>query len=110
MVSPISFGPAGLASAKPSSLSHGQNPVALLLTCWDSRIVPSLLLGTDPGDIFEVRTVGNIIAPAAAQETISVGDESEAAAIESALLALHVRHIIVMGHSACGARKALLTG
>jgi carbonic anhydrase len=91
-------------------LAHGQDPVALLLTCSDSRIVPSLLLGTDPGDIFEVRTVGNIIAPAAPEGTISVGDESEAAAIEYALLALHVRHIIVMGHSACGAMKAVLTG
>jgi carbonic anhydrase len=91
-------------------LAHGQEPVALLLACSDSRVVPSLLLGTDPGDIFEVRTVGNIIAPAGAGGAASVGDESEAAALEYAILALDVKHIVVMGHSGCGAMKAVLTG
>ena len=67
-------------------LAKGQNPVALVLACSDSRVVPSLLLGADPGDIFEVRTLGNIIAPAGAGGGASVGDESEAAAIEYALL------------------------
>ena len=91
-------------------LAHGQNPVALLLTCSDSRVVSSLLLGTDPGDLFEVRTVGNLIAPAGAKGMASVGDESEAAAIEYALLALDVKHLVVMGHSGCGAMKAVLKG
>jgi carbonic anhydrase len=91
-------------------LAHGQNPVALLLACSDSRVVPSLLLGTDPGDIFEVRTVGNLIAPAGGQGMASVGDESEAAAIEYALLALDVKHLVVMGHSGCSAMKAVLKG
>lgn len=91
-------------------LAHAQNPVALLLTCSDSRVVSSLLLGTDPGDLFEVRTVGNLIAPASEKGTTSVGDESEAAAIEYALLALDVKHVMVMGHSGCGALKAVLKG
>jgi carbonic anhydrase len=91
-------------------LAHGQNPVALLLACSDSRVVSSLLLGTDPGDLFEVRTVGNLIAPASEKGTTSVGDESEAAAIEYALLALDVKHVVVMGHSGCGAMKAVLKG
>lgn len=91
-------------------LAHGQNPVALLLTCSDSRVVSSLLLGTDPGDLFEVRTVGNLIAPADGEGAGSVGDESEAAAIEYALLALDVKHLVVMGHSGCGAMKAVLAG
>jgi len=91
-------------------LAHGQDPVALLLACSDSRIVSSLLLGTDPGDLFEVRTVGNLIAPAAAAGGASVGDASEVAAIEYALLALEVRHVVVMGHSGCGAMKAVLKG
>lgn len=91
-------------------LAHAQNPVALLLTCSDSRVVSSLLLGTDPGDLFEVRTVGNLIAPAGEKGTTSVGDESEAAAIEYALLALDVKHVMVMGHSGCGALKAVLKG
>jgi len=91
-------------------LAHAQNPGALLLTCSDSRVVSSLLLGTDPGDLFEVRTVGNLIAPASEKGTTSVGDESEAAAIEYALLALDVKHVMVMGHSGCGALKAVLKG
>lgn len=91
-------------------LAHAQNPTALLLTCSDSRVVSSLLLGTDPGDLFEVRTVGNLIAPASEKGTTSVGDESEAAAIEYALLALDVKHVVVMGHSGCGAMKAVLKG
>ena len=91
-------------------LAHGQNPVALLLTCSDSRVVSSLLLGTDPGDLFEVRTVGNLIAPASEKGTASVGDESEAAALEYALLALDVKNLVVMGHSGCGAMKAVLKG
>lgn len=90
-------------------LAHDQHPVALLLACSDSRIVSSLLLGTDPGDLFEIRTVGNLIAPAGAQGETS-GDESQAAAIEYALLALDVRHAIVLGHSGCGAMKAVLRG
>jgi carbonic anhydrase len=89
-------------------LAHDQHPVALLLTCSDSRIVSSLLLGTHPGDLFEVRTVGNLIAPAGAGGGSSTGDASEAAAIEYALLALDVRHIMVLGHSGCGAMKAVL--
>jgi carbonic anhydrase len=91
-------------------LAHGQNPVVLLLTCSDSRVVSSLLLGTDPGDLFEVRTVGNLIAPASEKGTASVGDESEAAALEYALLALDVKNLVVMGHSGCGAMKAVLKG
>lgn len=91
-------------------LAQGQNPIALLLACSDSRVVPSLLLSADPGDIFEVRTVGNIIAPANGEGTTAMGDESEAAAIEYALLALDVRHIVVMGHSSCGAMAKVLSG
>ena len=91
-------------------LAQGQNPIALLLACSDSRVVPSLLLSADPGDIFEVRTVGNIIAPANGDGTTAAGDESEAAAIEYALLALGVKHIVVMGHSSCGAMAKVLSG
>jgi len=90
-------------------LAQGQNPIALLLACSDSRVVPGLLLSADPGDIFEVRTVGNIIAPADAAGENAMGDESEAAAIEYALIALNVRHIVVMGHSSCGAMAKVLS-
>ena len=91
-------------------LAQGQNPLALLLACSDSRVVPGLLLSADPWDIFEVRTVGNIIAPADAAGENAMGDESEAAAIEYALIALNVKHIVVMGHSSCGAIAEVLSG
>jgi carbonic anhydrase len=91
-------------------LAQGQEPVALLVACSDSRIVSSLLLGTEPGDLFEVRTVGNLVAPAGSGGAASAGDRSEAAAIEYALLALEVRHVIVLGHSGCGAMKAVASG
>jgi len=91
-------------------LAQGQEPVALLLACSDSRIVSSLLLGTEPGDLFEVRTVGNLLAPAGNGGEASAGDRSEAAAIEYALLVLKVRHVIVLGHSGCGAMKAVASG
>jgi carbonic anhydrase len=91
-------------------LAQRQEPVALLVACSDSQIVSSLLLGTDPGDLFEVRTVGNLIAPADPGGKASAGYSSEAAAIEYALLALEVRHVIVLGHSGCGAMKAITSG
>jgi carbonic anhydrase len=64
-------------------LAHGQEPVALLVACSDSRIVSSLLLGTDPGDLFEVRTVGNLVAPADPGGKASAGERSSSTAAGS---------------------------
>jgi len=85
------------------SLAEKQKPHTLFITCGDSRIEPSLLTGTKPGQIFVERTPGNIIPPY--DETASVG---VSASIEYAVAELGVKHIIVCGHSACGAMKALL--
>ena len=90
-------------------LALGQNPDALLIACSDSRVVPNLFASTDPGDLFVVRNVGNLIAPAEASG-LSSADESEAAALEFSVLGLHVKDIIVCGHSECGAMQALLQG
>jgi len=89
-------------------LALAQTPDALVITCSDSRVVPDLLVSTDPGDLFTVRNVGNLVPPANA-EGISTGDLSEASAIEYAVLALKVSSIVVCGHSACGAMRAMLT-
>jgi carbonic anhydrase len=86
-------------------LSSGQAPDALLFTCSDSRVVPELLASTDPGDLFVVRNVGNMVPPATIDGS-STGDLSEASAIEFSVLVLDVRDIIVCGHSECGAMKA----
>jgi carbonic anhydrase len=88
-------------------LAHAQSPDALFVTCSDSRVVPDLLASTDPGDLFTMRNVGNLVPPATA-EGVSIGDVSEASAIEYAVLVLKVANIVVCGHSECGAMKAVL--
>ena len=83
-------------------LARGQRPEALFITCSDSRINPNLITQTQPGDIFIVRNVGNIVPPYGAS------NGSEAAAIEFAAAHLSVKHIIVCGHTLCGAMRGLL--
>lgn len=89
------------------TLAKGQSPDCLFLTCADSRVVPNLLTQGEPGALFTVRTVGNFIAPAG-KDGAAIGDVSEAAAVEYALLALGVKEIIICGHSRCGAMQAVL--
>ncbi len=84
-------------------LAEKQVPLALFVTCGDSRIDPSLLTGTEPGEIFVERTPGNIVP--LYDHDVSVG---VSASIEYAVAVLGVKNIIVCGHSACGAMKALL--
>src|SRR3984957_243018 len=90
------------------NLADGQAPDALFITCSDSRVVPDLLASTDPGDLFVMRNVGNLVPPATV-DGASTGDLSEASAIEYAVTILKVRGIVVCGHSECGAMKAALT-
>lgn len=85
-----------------AQLSQGQFPETLLITCSDSRIVPDLLTQTQPGELFVIRNAGNIIPPYGA------ANGGEGATIEFAVGALQVKHIVVMGHSHCGAMKGLL--
>lgn len=102
----------GIAPAlKPllKALEHGQAPELLLFTCSDSRVVPHLITSEEPGEVFVVRSVGNIVAPAGADGK-SVGDVSEASAIEYALEVLGIRDIAVCGHSNCGAIGAVIKG
>lgn len=90
-------------------LAHGQNPELLLITCSDSRVVPHLITSEEPGDVFVVRSVGNLIAPADVTGH-SVGDVSEASAIEYALEVLGIRDLAVCGHSNCGAMATIHKG
>jgi carbonic anhydrase len=84
------------------SLSAQQRPEILLLACSDSRVVPSLFLQAKPGDLFVCRNAGNI-APAHGETSGGVS-----ATIEYAVRVLNVKHIVVCGHSDCGAMKALM--
>ncbi len=84
-------------------VDEGQHPLTLFIGCSDSRLVPYLLTGAGPGELFLVRNVGAFVPP----YDQSQGFHGTAAAIEFAVLNLHVRRIIVCGHSHCGAIRAL---
>ena len=88
-------------------LALGHAPDCLFFACSDSRVVPNLFASTEPGDLFVVRNVGNIVPPCG-PSGYSVADRSEGAAIEFALHVLRVKDIIVCGHSECAAMRALL--
>lgn len=107
----VEFRKHGLPSyrEKFSRLALGQSPDTLFVACSDSRVVPNLFASTDPGDLFVVRNVGNLI-PRCGGDGRSSSDESEAAAIEFALTSLKVTDIVVCGHSDCGAMRALVDG
>jgi carbonic anhydrase len=79
-------------------------PHTLFISCSDARVVPELITGTEPGDLFVIRTAGNLV-PAYSPEADGV-----AASIEYAVAALEVKDIVVCGHSACGAMTALAQG
>ncbi|MDQ0847333.1 MULTISPECIES: carbonic anhydrase [unclassified Streptomyces] len=86
-------------------LAEGQSPQVLFITCSDSRVVPALITGARPGELFELRTAGNIVPPYASEHPTS-----EAATIEYAVQVLGVSDIVVCGHSHCGAVGALVRG
>ena len=83
-------------------LADRQAPDTLFITCADSRVVPDLILQTEPGDLFVCRTAGNIVPPHGQM----AGGVS--ATIEYAVEVLMVGHIVLCGHSDCGAIKAVL--
>lgn len=93
-----------------SQLALGQSPDSLFIACSDSRVVPNLFASTDPGDLFVVRNVGNLVPPCGGDHGMSTADDSESAAIEFAVHSLGVRDVIVCGHSECGAMQAILAG
>ncbi len=84
-------------------VEKGQSPRTLFIGCSDSRVVPSIITGTDPGDIFVDRNVGNIVPPYIHDKQ----GTAVAATIEYAVSHLKVEDIIVCGHTHCGACKAL---
>ncbi|MFI1207651.1 carbonic anhydrase [Streptomyces sp. NPDC020802] len=92
-------------SGEYQKLAEGQYPEALFITCSDSRVIPALITGARPGEIFELRNAGNIVPPHGRP-----GASGEAATIEYALEVLGVQDIIVCGHSHCGAMGALKSG
>ncbi len=83
-------------------LVAGQSPSVLFITCSDSRISPSTLTQSEPGELFILRNAGNLVP------SWGIHNGAEAAAIEYAVDVLEVRDIIICGHTQCGAMTALL--
>lgn len=85
-----------------AQLAKGQSPTVLFITCSDSRVQPELITQAELGELFVIRNAGNIVPPFGAT------NGGEGATIEYALKSLKVDHIIICGHSSCGAMKGLL--
>ncbi len=90
-----------------AQLALGQSPDAMLIACADSRVVVNVFASTDPGDLFVVRNVGNIVPPAP-RDGVEMNHAAVAAAVEFAVGQLKVRDLIICGHSQCGAAQAIL--
>lgn len=83
------------------TLKKGQSPEVLFITCSDSRIDPSMITQTLPGDLFIQRNAGNLVP-------VYGEDYGTSSAVEYAVSALKVKHIVVCGHSSCGAVTGLM--
>ncbi len=88
-----------------AGLADGQSPEVFFITCSDSRIDPSLLTQQPPGELFVARNAGNIVPSA---DTQDLNPDGISAALEFAVNVLGVGHIVVCGHSNCGAMNAAL--
>lgn len=83
---------------------YGQKPEVMVVSCCDSRVDPALIMQCDPGDLFVVRNVANIIPPYEKDEA----HHGTSAALEFGVCFLQVKHLILLGHSQCGGIQALL--
>jgi len=87
-------------------VKNGQHPRMLFIGCSDSRVVPYLLTGAGPGELFVVRNVANLVPPYQPDAAY----HGTSAALEFGVRVLQVRHVIVLGHTLCGGVRALLEG
>lgn len=83
---------------------QGQSPKVMIVACCDARVDPAIITDCDPGDLFVVRNVANLVPPC---ET-GGGYHGTSAALEFAVQRLKVEHVIVMGHARCGGIRALI--
>ncbi len=83
---------------------QGQTPKVLLIGCCDSRVDPAILFDAQPGEMFVLRNVANLIPPYAPDQ----GHHGTSAALEFAVRGLEVEHVVVLGHAQCGGVRALV--
>lgn len=85
---------------------NGQNPRTMVIACADSRVDPGMIFDAEPGEIFTIRNVANIVPPYAPDG----GQHATSAALEFGVRVLKITDLVVMGHAMCGGIHALLTG
>ena len=85
-------------------VERGQHPEVAVIACSDSRVDPAILFQADPGDLFVVRNVANLVPPMEEEGTY----HGTSAALEFAVLGLGVKHLIVLGHAHCGGIKLMM--
>jgi carbonic anhydrase len=83
---------------------HGQKPEIMVVACCDSRVDPAVIMQCDPGELFVVRNVANIVPPYEKDDA----HHGTSAALEFAICSLEVKHLILLGHSQCSGIKALM--
>jgi len=85
-------------------VTRGQHPEVAVIACSDSRVDPAILFQADPGDLFVIRNVANLVPPMEQEGTY----HGTSAALEFAILGLGVKHLMVLGHAHCGGIKAMM--
>ena len=82
----------------------GQSPQIMVIGCCDSRVSPEVIFDARPGELFVVRNIGNLVPP----YTPDGAQRAVSAALEFAVQALKVKHIVVLGHAQCGGIRAFV--
>jgi len=85
-------------------VARGQRPQVCVIACSDSRVDPAILFQSDPGDLFAIRNVANLVPPKEEQGVF----HGTSAAIEFAVLGLGVKHLVVLGHAHCGGVRHMM--
>lgn len=85
-------------------VAKGQRPEVAVIACSDSRVDPAILFQADPGDLFVIRNVANLVPPMELEGTY----HGTSAALEFAILGLNVKHLVVLGHAHCGGIKLMM--
>jgi len=85
-------------------VQNGQKPKALVIACCDSRVDPAIITNCNPGDLFVVRNIANLVPPFSDNNT----HQSTRAALKFGILSLNIKNIIVLGHSHCGGINSLM--
>lgn len=99
-------GPYRAQRARWDALALGQSPPVMVIGCADSRVDPGAIFDAAPGELFVIRNVAGLVPP----YERGGGQHGVSSAVEFAVLGLNVRHIVVLGHAACGGIRAALDG